>query len=94
MKFYVTKYTANGAKRIHWEGTQADAAAKRKALKDEDCDNINTIEFDVPTDKPGLLAFLNEYVTGELSVQQTAELLHRLGMNPQIQSDTYLINHR
>ncbi len=79
---------------IEAQVVQSLAKWKRKALKDEDCDNINTIEFDVPTDKPGLLAFLNEYVTGELSVQQTAELLHRLGMNPQIQSDTYLINHR
>jgi hypothetical protein len=86
MKFYVTKYSANGCKRIHWEGTQADATSKRKALKEEDCDNITTIEFDVPTDKPGLLAFLNQYVTGELSVEQAAEMLHQLGLNPQIQS--------
>lgn len=85
MKFYVTKYTSNGAKRISWNSTQDDAKSARKALTSTGSENVNTIEFDVPTDKPGLLAFLNQYVTGELSVEQAAELLHQLGLDPQPQ---------
>ena len=85
MKFYVTKYTHEGAKRITWDATQEAAKTARKTLSTTGSENINTIEFDVPTDKPGLLAFLNQYVTGELSVEQTAELLHQMGLNPQPQ---------
>lgn len=82
MKFYVTRYGASGAKRISWQGTQADAAAKRKDLKEQDCDGIETIEFEVPTDKPALLAFLNTHVTGEFGARQIEEMF-RQKFNPQ-----------
>lgn len=48
-----------------WDGTQADASARRKALKGMACTDVETKEVDVPTDKPGLLAWLNANVTGE-----------------------------
>lgn len=80
MKFYVTRYSANGTKRLSWQGTQDDAKLKRNHLAQEGCDNIDTIEFDMPTDKPGLLKFLNEYVTGELGVKQAAELFRQLNL--------------
>lgn len=46
---------------LHWVGTQANAAAKRKQLISEGWKRaeISTEEIDVPTDKAGLLAFLN-----------------------------------
>jgi hypothetical protein len=46
----------------HWVGSQADAAAKRKALLAEGWTRreIETLDVNVPTDKGGLLAFLNE----------------------------------
>lgn len=81
MKFYVTRYHQDGAKKLSWQGTQLDAAATRKGLAAApSITDINTVEFDVPTDKPGLLAFLNEYVTGELGVEQAAELFRQMGL--------------
>jgi len=46
---------------IHWVGTQADAASKRKQLVADGYKRaeVYTDEVDVPTDKAGLLAFLN-----------------------------------
>lgn len=83
MKFYVTRYHQDGAKRLSWQGTQEEAKAKRKDLQARHYDNIenvDTVEFDVPTDKPGLLAFLNQYVTGELGAEQAAELFRQLNL--------------
>lgn len=48
-----------------WDGTQADARATRKDFKERGLSKIETKEVDVPTDKPGLLAWLNANVTGE-----------------------------
>lgn len=45
-----------------WVGTQADAAKIKKAFKDQGLKHIDVKEVDVPTDKQGLLKFLN---TGE-----------------------------
>jgi hypothetical protein len=50
-----------------WQGTQADAAAKRKELKTAGCADVETKGVDVPTDKAGLLAWLNTNVTGTAS---------------------------
>lgn len=50
-----------------WSGSQADAASHRKYLnsaKKYPRDVIHTDEVDVPTDKKGLLAFLNEQEKG------------------------------
>lgn len=48
-----------------WQGTQADAAAARKDFKARGLAKIETKEVDVPTDKAGLLTWLNANVTGE-----------------------------
>ena len=47
---------------IHWVGSQADAAKKRKELVSSGFKRaeIETVEVDVPTDKAGLLAWLNK----------------------------------
>ena len=47
-----------------WVGSQADAAARRKLLTAEGFKraDVETAEVDVPTDKAGLLAFLNTNV--------------------------------
>jgi len=44
-----------------WDGTLADAAKTRKLLKVESMRNIDTAEVEVPTDKAGLLAFVNTW---------------------------------
>lgn len=51
--------------KYHWQGTQADAAACRKDLKAKGHTSIETVDVDVPTDKAGLLEWLNTNVTGE-----------------------------
>lgn len=47
--------------RTHWVGSLTDATARRKGLALEGFarKEIETVEVDVPTDKTGLLAFLN-----------------------------------
>jgi len=66
MKLY--KITATGRpdsetpdSETHWVGTQADAASKRKQLVTNGYKRaeVDTEEVDVPTDKAGLLKFLN-----------------------------------
>lgn len=42
-----------------WMGTQADCRALEKSLRSEMMLSIKTIGVDVPTDKPGLLKWLN-----------------------------------
>lgn len=42
-----------------WDGTQADASATRAAAKRDDGAKAITETVNVPTDKAGLLAFLN-----------------------------------
>lgn len=46
---------------INWVGSLADASAKRKqlALEGWSRKEIETQEIDVPTDKAGLMAYLN-----------------------------------
>lgn len=46
----------------HWVGYQADAAKKRKELVSSGFKRteIETVDVDVPTDKAGLLAWLNK----------------------------------
>ena len=69
MKFYITKYdNADKVKRLAWSGTQLDAKQDRKIISAMDGNtNIESLEFDVPTDKPGLLAFLNTHLSGEFA---------------------------
>lgn len=44
-----------------WYGTQAQQAVGKKQLKTDGMEEIQTHAVDVPTDKPGLLAWLNEH---------------------------------
>lgn len=48
-----------------WDGTQADAAKTRKAMKTDGLTKIETKEVDIPTDKAGLLTWLNAHCAGE-----------------------------
>ncbi len=65
MKLYLIDYdapSATGTRRA-WCGTQAEAKAREKELEHEHgrwrVGNIEQVE--VPTDKPGLLAWLSEH---------------------------------
>ena len=62
MRLY--KITANDGTadpETHWVGSKADGVAKRKVLAAEGWTRkeINEVEVEVPTNKEGLLAFLN-----------------------------------
>lgn len=60
MRLYKTSGT--GAHRIvacSWSATQDDARRARRTLQ-ATCDDVRTVPVDVPTDKAGLLAWLNE----------------------------------
>lgn len=62
MKLYRIDYeTAAGATLSVWCGTQAEARAREKELEREHGRwRVGDVEaVDVPTDKPGLLAWLN-----------------------------------
>jgi len=64
MKLYKTLYTDDldenpAIRKVHWDGTQTDASKLRKSLKTEGMREIVTVPTDVPTDKAGLLTFLN-----------------------------------
>lgn len=66
MKLYKTSaLTEDGVTKASWQGTQIAAGAARKSYKDAGHSDITTEEVDVPTHKSGLLAWLNENVTGE-----------------------------
>jgi len=70
MKLYLTSYiddtegrdTANCKQ---FTGTLSDASKSRVALKKEGMRDIKTEDVDVPTDKTGLMAYLNKLVTAE-----------------------------
>lgn len=61
MKLYKTIYFDDETEtaKAQWVGTQADAGRLRQSLKADGMREIVTNETDVPTDKAGLLAFLN-----------------------------------
>ena len=50
---------------IRWEGTQALSATAKRELKASTGAVVAVEEVDVPTDKAGLLTWLNNNVTGE-----------------------------
>lgn len=61
MKLYKTTSTdLHGAKFTKWAGSLAGATADRGALKETSGVKGKTIDVDVPTDKVGLLAWLNK----------------------------------
>lgn len=51
---------------VAWAGTQAEAKAKHKDLMEGDNYDIETTPVEIPTDKPGLLDWLNRNVVGDL----------------------------
>lgn len=61
MKLYRT-ITSTADPKEAWAGSQAEAASQRKAFNQSGVrrDDIVTVEVDVPTDKKGLLEFLNK----------------------------------
>lgn len=61
MKLYRTQYGTEEDELLHchWSGTQLAARATRKELKDDGRHEVETEEVDVPTNKEGLLDFLN-----------------------------------
>lgn len=68
MRLYKTTYLCDGDKGVTtqqgvYDGTLAEASKQRVALKKDGMRNIETKEVDVPTDKAGLMAYLNELVS-------------------------------
>lgn len=62
MKLYLIHGNTETKRFGKWVGTQADAAATRKTFMEEGAKRaeLETKEIDVPTDKAGLLEFLNK----------------------------------
>jgi hypothetical protein len=65
MKLYFTTYIDDAAEpddmhKVKWYATQADQKKDAKVLKSDGMRNIEPSAIDVPTDKPGLLSWLNE----------------------------------
>lgn len=62
MKLYRIVAAAPTGKETRWAGSQADAATARKTFNQtgHKRDAITTEEVEVPTDKKGLLNWLNE----------------------------------
>ncbi len=64
MKLYLITYIEETFKEgdLHkelWVGTQAERDKLKKSLRADEMVNIQTQDVDVPTDKAGLLDFLN-----------------------------------
>lgn len=66
MKLYKTKglHPTDGWVQ-KWDGTQVDARAARQDFKARGLAEVETKDVDVPTDKAGLLAWLNAHCAGE-----------------------------
>lgn len=60
MKLYRVSSESVGKNVTKWSGTQADSKKDKKAMKDNGNLFIEIEEIDVPTDKAGLLKWLNE----------------------------------
>lgn len=58
MKLYQTT-GEDGCVKARWSGSLADASKDRVAMKKEALTNVHTSDQDIPTDKAGLLAWLN-----------------------------------
>lgn len=67
MNLYMTTGSSDAGAEVtvKWDGTQADAGKTRKALKEQGLENVETKDMDVPTNKDGLLKFLNQYEVGK-----------------------------
>ena len=67
MKLYLTSYIDDTEDRDtdrcrEFTGTLSDASKSRVALKKDGMRDIKTEDVDVPTDKAGLMAYLNKLV--------------------------------
>lgn len=66
MKLYCTTYTDDAkddehyGRSVQWHGTQAEQKFFMRQLKTDGMREIEQHQVDVPTDKAGLLAFLNQ----------------------------------
>ena len=67
MKLYKTTVVNEADRTVSWQGTQADAASVRKRAMDDGAKrkDVTTEDVEVPTDKAGLLAWLNANQPGE-----------------------------
>lgn len=69
MRLYLTSYIDDEVEKNDsiqcgvYVGTQSDAAKCRKDLKAKGMRKIETKEVDVPTDKAGLMAYLNGVIS-------------------------------
>lgn len=70
MKLYCTTGERKNDLTVKWSGTAKDAKNDRFDLKQQDCNFIDTCMVDVPTDKKGLLEFLNKH---EVIVEENGE---------------------
>ena len=61
MRLYLTSYIDDESAKVKrtFTGTQADASKGRVALKKDGMREIETKEVEVPTDKAGLIGYLN-----------------------------------
>jgi sensor domain CHASE-containing protein len=62
MKLYKTLAVVNGTTHIRWTGTQSDSKKARMELADQHelkKSDVEIEEVEIPTNKPGLLEFLN-----------------------------------
>ena len=66
MKLYKTtgEFSPGATTPAVWSGSQADAAKARKELKAQHAFFVETEEINVPTDKAGLLVWLNTNCLG------------------------------
>lgn len=66
MKLYKTTITRNGTDTFSWQGSQAEAASKRRAAVEDGVKrkDMETVEVEIPTTKTGLLDWLNGNFTG------------------------------
>jgi hypothetical protein len=64
VEYGVTEFGADLV-RVKWVGTQAEAARVKKQLTATSAYDIEVEACEVPTDKPGLLAWLNRNVAGD-----------------------------
>lgn len=64
MKIHRIKYSKDGVVRMKYAASDAEASKIGTALKNEGIEGKPYREpIDVPTDKTGLIAFLNEHAT-------------------------------
>lgn len=66
MRLYLTSYLDDQKndtiQQGVFDGTQSDASKRRGALKKDGMRNVETKEVDVPTDKAGLMGYLNKLI--------------------------------